>query len=554
MRAAALAAISLVVLAAGCSTGDPGAPDYRAPPALPPPPAIGPAPLRRLSNSEYQNALHDLFPAHNLALPALPADIPVAGFDNAAEAQQASDVRVARYEAIANLYAEALTADTAEVRALVGCADWSTPSRAAACATELFAGTGRRLFRRPLTEPERARFLLRFVAWESAVDFEGAVRLTLSALLQSPQFLYRAEPSPKIAAAGDVVPVEPYALASRLSFFLWESVPDDLLLEAASKDELGTVEEIRAQADRMLRDARARRVLWSFHRQWLGLDRILLDEHRVRTPEVDPEWTPATQASALRESQLFVENVLSEGGSFRDLLTSRRAWVNGEMARVYGLDAPADPRAWTEVMLPEAERAGLLTRASFLAGFAHRGATSPPVRGNGIELRLLCQLPVSPPPNADLSQPKALPDQGPQTNRMLFEARTKPAACQACHAALNGFGFGLESYNAAGHYHTAENGLPIDARGTIQRTDVDGPFTGGIALSATLARSEAVHACATRQMVRYALGRAPVDAELPAVTALSKRFMDSGGDVRALLRDVVTSPSFRLRLGEEAGR
>ena len=512
---------------------------------------MGPAPLRRLSNTEYLNALHDLFPSLRPTLPALPADIPVAGFENAAESQQPSDVRIARYEAIANLYAVAATADTAAVSALVGCADWSTPELATVCAKQLVEETGSRIFRRPLADAERDRLLLRFEAWQSAVDFEGAVQLTLSTMLQSPQFLYRSEPVPRTFTPGSVVAVEPYAMASRLSFLLWESVPDDLLLQAASGDELRTEEQLRAQAARMLQDDRARRVFWSFPRQWLGLDRILLDEHLVRTQAVDPAWTAATQASASKESQVFVENVLAAGGTFRDLLTSRRAWVNGEMARIYGLSAPGDPTLWTEVSLPEAERSGLLTRASFLAGFSHRGATSPPVRGNGIQLRLLCQLPVSPPPGVDLSQPMAMPNQGPQTNRMLFEARTSPASCQGCHAGLNGFGFGFESYDAAGHYHTTENGLTIDATGAIHGTDVDGVFNGGVALSDTLSRSAVVHACATRQLVRYALGRAPADVELATVASLSNGFMQSGGDLRGLLMDIVSSPSFRLRVVEE---
>jgi hypothetical protein len=531
-----------------CDTGDAAYP--MSPSDAMAPLAIGPTPLRRLSNVEYLNALHDLFPTRNPTLPALPPDIPVAGFENAAEAQQASDVLIARYEAIANLYASAATREPDSVRELVGCSDWSTPTLATSCARQLLATTGTRIFRRPLSDDERSRFLLRFQGWQAAVDFEGAVELTLSTMLQSPQFLYRAEPEPRGIAARSAVPADPYAMATRLSFFLWESVPDDVLLDAAARDEIGTDEQIRGQAVRMLADVRAQRIFWDLPRQWLGLDRILLDEHTVRTSEVDPAWTAATQSSAVRETQLFVQNLLSQGGTFRDLMTSRRAWVNGEMARVYGLPAPADPTAWREVELPENERAGLLTRASFLAGYSHRGATSPPVRGNGIELRFLCQLPLSPPPNADLSQPTASPGEGPQTNRMLFETRTKPSMCQRCHVALNGFGFGLENYDAAGHYHVAERGLPVDASGIIRGTDVDGPFNGGVALSRALSKSETVHACATAALVRYALGRAPADVERASVTALAEGFMESGGDLHALLMAIATSPSFRMRLVE----
>jgi hypothetical protein len=511
---------------------------------------IGPSPLRRLSDSEYLYALHDLFPALQPILPALPPDVPVAGFDNAAEAQLPSDVLVARYEAIANAYADAATTTEDDVRGLVGCTDWSTPALATSCATGFVMAMGGRVFRRPLSGDERERFVSRFQGWAQAVDFEGAAQLTLSAMLQSPQFLYRVEPVP-IALPGSVVAVEAYAMATRLSFFLWESVPDDALLAAASRDELHTEAQLRAQATRMLIDDRARRVFWSFPRQWLGLDRILLDEHSVRTPEVDPGWTAASQASASEETQLFVENVLVQGGHLSDLLTSRRAWVNGEMARLYGLPAPADPAAWSEVSLPPSERAGLLTRVSFLAAFSHRGATSPPVRGNGIQLRLLCQMPISPPPGVDLSQPTAAPGDGPRTNRMLFETRTSPATCQACHAALNGFGFGLESYNAAGEYQTTDDGLPVDATGTISGTDANGPFNGGVALSAALARSRVVHECATQELLRYALGRAPVDGERPTVIRLTSDFTASGGDIRALLTDIVASPTFRQRVVED---
>jgi hypothetical protein len=542
LQTLALGALSAV---GGCSDGDPARPVglASAPPSLAL--AVGPAPLRRLSNVEYLNTLHDLFPTLAPTLPPLPPDVPVAGFENAVEAQEPSDVLIARYEQIADLYAQAAVSDAATVASLSGCAD----AAAEHCESQLVALAGRRIFRRPLAANEASRYLTQLQAWEKAVDFAGAAQLTLSAMLQSPQFLYRAEPLPLDARPGTLIQVEPYAMATRLSYLLWESGPDDTLLQAAASGALATEEEVRSQAERMLADDRAKRVLWDFPRQWLGLDQILSAEDAARTPQVDPSWTPSTQASAETETQLFVENTLAGGGTLGDLLTSRSAWVDDEMARVYGIAAPSV--AWSPVSLPSAERAGLLTRVAFLASTSHAGATSPPVRGNAIQLRLLCELPISPPPGVDLSQPMAAPDEGPQTNRMLFEARTKPAACQTCHLSLNGFGFGLESYDAAGHYQTTDDGLPVDASGTIYGTDVDGPFVGGLALSATLAKSEVVHQCATERMVRYALGRAPVDAEQPEVDALAKAFLASGGDMRALLVSVAASPTFRTRLVED---
>ncbi|MBA3456704.1 MAG: DUF1592 domain-containing protein [Deltaproteobacteria bacterium] len=510
-------------------------------------PGVGPAPLRRLSNTEYLYALNDLFPGLHPVLPPLPTDNSVSGFENEVNAQAPSDVRVARFEAIAHLYAAAATQDATAVAAVTGCPGWATPTQAAACATDFLQTTGARIFRRPLTVEEEAHFTQRFTSWATAVDFSAAVQLTLSAMLQAPQFLYRAEPADVLASTTEpVLPVDGYAMASRLSFFLWESIPDDELLRAAGAGQLETEDDIRQQAARMLSDPRALRLAWDFHRQWLALDRIMNDEHEVRTSEVDAAWTSTTQASALRESRMFVERSFTDVGTLGDLLTSRRAWVNNEMARVYGVDGPATADSWREVTLPAEQRAGILTRAAFLAGYSHRGGTSPPIRGNAINLRLLCQLPAPPPDGVDLSIPMPDPNSGPQTNRMLFEARTT-GSCQQCHHSLNGFGFGFESYTASGAFITAQQGLAIDPSGEVNGTDVDGTFANAIELSTLLGRSKVVHRCAAQKWIEYALGRTPTSDEAAIVEEIGSRFIDSRGDLRTLLTEIVASQTFRLR-------
>jgi hypothetical protein len=519
-------------------------------PALPT--EVGPSPLRRLSNQEYLFALQDLFPAVQAQLaplPPLPNDGDVGGFANAAEGQAPSDVRIARYEAIANMYAAAATVDNAAVRALVGC-EYGSPALLEACAAQFVSTTGRRLFRRPLEDVERDRLVVRFVRWANALDFEAAVQLTLGALLQAPQFLYRPElPSEQTGPADTLVHVDAYALASRLSFFLWASVPDEALLAAAAADALHTNSQITAEATRMLADPRAKRVLWDFHRQWLGLDRVLEPEHNVRTPEVDARWTPLRQQAAHTESQLFVENVLTSGGSLKDLLRSRRAWLNADLTDLYGLPTRAsdDGSAFREVELPASERAGILTRAAFLAGYSHRGATSPPIRANALQLRLLCRTPAPPPPNLDTTPPTASESDGPQTNRSLFEARTAPPVCRTCHVGLNGIGFGFESFNAAGQFTRLDHGLPIDSTGHLYGTDVDRDFSGAVALFEALGDSRDVHRCAVQQWLRYALGRATIAGEAKLIDALTDRFMRDGGSVFDLLLGVVTSPSFRYQ-------
>ena len=504
-------------------------------------PAVGTNPLRRLSNCEVINALNDLFPSVHPVLPTLPLDTVVAGFENAIESQTPSDVRIARYEEIANRYALELTASPERIAQLTGCSSWSTPSSANDCATNFISDIGRRVFRRPLTLEEQGRFVANFQSFAVSIDFEAAVQLTLCTMLQSPQFLYRAEPANE--SDGGTSLVSSFTMASRLSFFLWESVPDELLLEAAERDELRTRAQISAQAIRMLDDAKSSRALWGFVRQWLALDRIQSPEHASRADEVDAAWTANTQNAAYEETRLFVEHVLREEGTLAALFTSRRAWLNAELARVYGVAPPCS--AWVESSLPREQRAGILTRVAFLAGYAHRGGVSPPIRGNFVLTKLLGEPPTSPPADADLSRPIADPALGPKTNRMLFEARTQSRSCQGCHERLNGFGFGFENYGASGVYHTQDQSLPVDATGSIHGTDVDRKYAGAIELSEILAQSETLQRCVVRQWYRYAFGRAHEAGEEATVASLQQHFIASHGNIRELLLAIVISPSFR---------
>lgn len=510
---------------------------------------VGPSPLRRLSNNEYLRSLEALFPSVRLALPSLPEDNTVAGFDNQAESQRPTDVRVARFETIATMYAEALTPDAAAVRALTGCAEWSTPQSADACARSFIETTGARIYRRPLSASEVDRVALRFHAWETAVDFEAAVRLTLAALLQAPQFLYRPEYEPTDPESPAVVAVEPYALASRLSMLLWQSAPDATLLDAARTNQLQSAEQVRAQAARMLADERSKSGYWAFHRAWFGVDRLRGEEHTLRTSEVDPQWTERTVDAAIEESRRFIENTLFETGSFRELMESPRAWVDAESARLYGVAGPSDASTVIETTLPRDQRAGILTRVAFLAGTSHRGATSPPIRGNAVFVRLFCELPNSPPPGANLTPPTQTPETGPQTNRALFEARTQPPTCQGCHFALDGIGFGFERYNAAGVYQSLDHGLPVNSQGGLHRTDVDGPFDGAVELSRMLARSQTVSRCLVRQWVRFAMGRAPHATESAWINGMVERFATHSSE-RELLLELVSAPQFRYRAAE----
>jgi hypothetical protein len=506
---------------------------------------VGPAPLRRWTNEQLSNVLHDLFPAVVLPLPKLPRESSQSGFENDVTSQAPSDVRVSRYESIASLYAEALSSNSSSLEALAGCT-WSTEAESTPCARQFIARFGRRAFRRPLSADEIDRYAVRFANWKNEVNFEGAAQLMIATLLQSPQFLYL--PEQVIAGVGlGAAALDPFSLATRLSVLLWQSAPDEQLLQAAESGQLSDPEKLRIQTERMLSDEKAKRVMWSFHRQWLGIERIHEDEHLVRTAEIDPHWSAATPASAEMEVRLFIEDILFHGGTVKDLLTSPLAWVDSEMERLYGIATSVPHTEWQKVVLPQGQRAGLLTRAAFLAGNSHRGATSPPIRGNSIQLHLLCMLPRPPPPNIDVTPPRFDPTNAPKTNRDLFDERTSPPKCRGCHMSLNGIGFGLENYSASGAFQTTDHGLPVNAAGELFDTDVDQTFQGGVELSRALADSNDVLRCAVLRWLSYALGREPTEAEQITLQRLQNRFVQSGGNVRQLLMDIVFEPTFLLR-------
>lgn len=498
--------------------------------------SAGPSPLRRLTRRQYENVSADVFGFVVPGREVLPDDAIIGGFEGAAEAQTPSELLISRAQRSAEQLATYVVADRARLARVLGCEQWSSDAEQRVCTEALINGLARRLSRRPLSLEEAARLREDVTRWTAAVDFEGAMQLVLERLLQSPAVLYRPETS-----------ADGYALASRLSFLLWESAPDEALLTEAAAGRLSTREQVRAQATRMLNDVKARRAMWNFHRQWLGLERLMLDEHTVRTPEVDAAWTEASQQAALAETQAFVEHVMAEEGTLAALLTSRRAWLDAESARLYGVTT-FQPGQGT--VLDGAQRAGVLTRVAFLASTSHRGATSPPIRGNALGLKLLCRQPTPPPPGIDTTPP-AKPPTGARTTRQLYVERTAQQPCAGCHFSLNALGFGFEHYDAAGKFRAMEDGLPIDATMTASVGDVEGPLDGALELSARLAQSKDVQGCATQMWLRHALGRAPVEAERPWMEAMTARFVASEGDVKGLLLDVVSSPTF-LSLPAEA--
>ncbi len=512
---------------------------------------VGSSPLRRLSNVEYLHSMRDLFPGVAPAdLPSLPPDTLVGGFENDARALGPTDLGIARYEAIAFAYTTLATADDAALARTLPCTSWTSPAEQDACGRALVATFGRRAFRRPLVPAEVERFSTRFSAFRAAIDFPAAVQLTLMALVQAPAFLYRIEIpvlDPAASVPTDPVRVEAHALATRLSYLLWESGPDDELLDLADSGELLDDAVLAAEVERMLDDPRVVDTIVDFHRQWLDFDRILADANRTRDPAQYPGWSTDVQRSEREEIERFVRWSASEGdGTLPELLTSRHALVDPAMAGIYGV-APPSTGGWVDVELPEGERAGVLTRAAFLAGRSHTGSISPPLRGVYVLERLLCQPHLSPPAAADLSPPQPVMGEGPVTNRVLFERRTAAPSCATCHTRINAVGFAFEHYDAVGSFRALDDGLAIDASGTLSAVQPEVPFADAVELSAILATSDVVAGCATDSWVRFALGRSMEIEDHYLRFAVRRAYDGSGGDLRAVLRAIASSPELRLQ-------
>jgi hypothetical protein len=496
-----------------------------------------PTPIRRLSHVEYDRTVRALLPGLDIPRAEFSADLRVHGFENNAAALNPSPMLLEQYGAAASRIAELAAAAPERLLPCVsGAGDL-------ACAQAFIRSFGRKVFRRPLTTDEQARYETLFAVQMSAISFNAAVELTLEAFLQSPQFLYRIEAGDPGEVADTAVPLDGYAMASRLSYLLWQSMPDDALLDAAEQGLLQTSREIADQARRMLQSPLAAQALVDFHRQWLGFDRVLSEN---KDPDLFPDWNDSLRDAMREESDRFVAQVFGPQGSatIDELLLSTTSFVNGPLGALYG--APVAGDDWQLVTLPSAERAGILTRANFLAGEAHSTNGSPPLRGVAVLDRVLCSRPPAPPANVDATAPISDPN-AVRTNRQLFEERSGVAQCQICHRGINGIGYGFEAYDSLGRFRTLDRGMNVDASGELIGTDVDGPYSGAIELSQRLADSRQVEDCAAKNWYRYAFARSEDSVDACMLDYLYRSMDESAGDVRELLVRLVASYPFTHR-------
>jgi hypothetical protein len=400
-----------------------------------------------------------------------------------------------------------------------------------ACVRGFLGRFGKRAYRRPLTPEEESNLMALYVTVrrDGAAVREG-VEAILQAMLQSPHFLYRVE----------VGPLDGWALASRLSYFLWGTMPDDELFAEAEAGRLTTAAEVEAQARRMVDDPRTRETVRDFHDQWLRLTEL---DQLEKDPTVYPTFDPTIAALLRREAETFVDYVVWDGeGDLGALLSAPYTFLDQPLANFYGIPGPSG-EGFLRVDLPD-RASGLLSQGGLLALLAKPNQTSPIHRGKFVRERLLCDVLPPPPEGIVITPPE--PDPSLPT-RERFAAHSSNSACAGCHALMDPIGFGFEHFDGVGRWRDVENGFPIDATGHIEGSDVEGDFDGVTDLGNRLAGSEQVRACVVRQWFRYAYGRSERDEDVCTLERLGTAFDEAGLQVKELLIALTQTDAFLSR-------
>lgn len=412
----------------------------------------------------------------------------------------------------------------------------------AQCARKVVSNLMERAYRRPVTEQELASKLnLVAIVQHDGGSLEDGVKLALQAVLSSPDFLYRIEKDPKPAAgaAASAYSVDDFELASRLSYFLWASMPDDELFHAAKEHKLRQPDVLEAQVRRMLADPKAHNLVDNWAAQWLQLRNLgRTKPDTKRFPTVDDELLDAMR----KETSLFVEAVIREDRSLLDFIDAPFTYVNGPLARHYGIPG-IDGEQFQRVTLDGEQRGGVLTQAAILTVSSYPTRTSPPVRGKWVLENLLGAAPPPPPPNVPSLNEANLGTEVSMKQR--FEQHRQDPSCSPCHNVMDPIGFGLENYDAVGSWRTMEGKFPIETTGTLPGGKT---FTGSKGLKEILrSRSDEFVRNVTVKLLTFALGRGLESGDDYTVDSITRDVAAKNYKFSALVLDVVNSKPFRMR-------
>jgi hypothetical protein len=497
------------------------------------------ASMRRLLKRQYVNSIRSFFGTAAAAVAAPPDDATVDGFEAIGARQLSlSDSAVSAYESSARSVAEVAMKNTARMKDLLGCEPKGPTD--AACHTSLVTKLGRLVFRRPLTEAEVTRYV--GVAQSAAQEldsFDAGTQYVISALLQSPHFLYMVEVGEPLDEGRSSL--TDYELLSRMSYFLLDSTPDEVLLDLVKQEGLNSDDQIRFVASAMLERLDARSALSSFYAELYRLRDL---DGMVKDADLYPAFTPSLAASMRQETLKLIDDVIWErDADFREIFSANYTFVNAELAAFYGVKGPAGGAFEKVVMPPEQARDGALGHASLLARFSHVGMTSPTLRGKFVREKILCGTIPPPPPDVSTSLPEPDPNAPPKTMKQKLIEHQQNPSCAYCHVLMDNIGLAFEKFDPTGAYRTMDMGLPID---TLTSTKDLGAFSSPKELGAILKDDPNVAMCLVKNLYRSALGHIETKGELEAVNNIAFSFADSGFRVRELLVDMVASPAFRI--------
>jgi mono/diheme cytochrome c family protein len=423
------------------------------------------------------------------------------------------------------------------------------PAAGGACVERILSTLARRAYRRPVT-PEDTASLLRFVEMARADGHstERGIQLAIQAMLVSPHFLFRLERDPDPEDASAVHPVSEIELASRLSYFLWSSMPDDELLGLAEAGRLRELETLRRQIARMLADPRAAALASNFAGQWLEIRNLDVVEP---DPEKFPQWDPELREAMKAETTLFFEHVLREDRPVSEFLDADYTFLNERLADFYGIEGIEGDKFRRVGLSPaqREQRGGILSQASVLTVSSYPNRTSPVIRGKYVLSNVLGTPPAPPPPDVPVLDETAAGTTG--SMRQQLEAHRTNPTCASCHSRMDPLGFGLENYDAIGRWRTTDGEFRVDAEGTLPNGQT---FSSPAEMRSVLASQlEGFSRTLTEKMLTYALGRGLRSYDRPAVAAIEDALASDGYRFQALVHAIVESLPFQSRRGEDVG-
>ena len=411
-----------------------------------------------------------------------------------------------------------------------------------ACAQQIITRLGARAYRRPLTQHDRDGLMSFYQKGAAEGGFEGGVRSALQAMLSSPYFVFRFETVPASVAPGQDYQISDLELASRLSFFLWASIPDDELLTLAQQKKLSQPATIAREVKRMLADPRSDAIATRFAGQWLRLS----DIEKVR-PDVFwfPDFDQQLADDMRRETELFFANLVKQDRSVLELYTANYTFLNERLARHYGIPNVSGDQ-FRMVSYPDSTRRGLLGQGSMLVQTSVANRTSPVLRGKWVMQVLLGVSPPPPPPNVPtLDETQDSKDGKPLTTRERMELHRSNPTCKTCHQYMDPIGLALDNFDVTGRWRYRENTVPLDTRGNLyDGTPVSTPSE---LVNALLKRPIPLVRTFTENLMAYGLGRRVEDFDEPTVRVIARDATDHGYKFSSFVNSVVNSPAFRMR-------